>query len=139
MDRLDTTNRVMAVIDDADAAARAVAALHRSGFAGDAVTLLRGADAATRIDAVGRHGGPWRRITRLVALAQADQSIDLATYEAALREGRSVIAVRVTSAGMAGALEILAEADAHFVNHFGRLVTEAVVPWRGETGVPSGS
>jgi hypothetical protein len=63
--RLPTTNRLMAVLDTADAAAAATAALAREGFGADAVLVLSGDRDADRIDSLGNAGGllaPRRRL-----------------------------------------------------------------------------
>ena len=130
--RLPTTNRLMAVLDTAEAAAAAIAALGREGFGGDAVLVLRGDEDADRIDSLGNAGGAWTRARRLLSFTLADQAVDLAVYVAALRDGRTVLSV-LAPAGDARerARRALTGAGAHFVNFFGRFATEDVVPWRG--------
>src|SRR4029453_2205198 len=54
--RLPTANRLMGVLDPADAAAAATAALAREGFTGDAVLVLSGGQDADRIDSLGNAG-----------------------------------------------------------------------------------
>jgi hypothetical protein len=125
--RLPATNRLMAVLDTPAAAGDATAALAREGFGGDAVLVLRGDRDADRIDSLGNAGGAWVRARRLLSFTIADQMVDLAVYEAALRDGRTVLSVRAAGDGE----RALAGAGAHFVNVFGRFATEAVVPWRG--------
>jgi hypothetical protein len=132
MPRLDPTNRILAVIDDPPDGERAMQRMIEAGIPPRDVTLLAGAPGADRIDAAGRLGGRWLRIKRLVALTQADQSVDLATYEAALRDGRSVLAVRAPEPARATVLEALRESGAHFTNYYGRLMTQELLPWRGE-------
>jgi hypothetical protein len=130
--RLPATNRLMAVLDTPGTADDATAALAREGFAGDAVLVLRGDRDADRIDSLGNAGGAWVRARRLLSFTIADQMVDLAVYEAALRDGRTVISVRAAGEGERDrAKRALAGAGAHFVNFFGRFATEAVVPWRG--------
>jgi len=63
----------------------------------------------------------------------------LAWYEAALRDGRVVLAVptagREQTMAVVAALE---SAGGHFINRFGRLATEEFARWRGsEPNVPS--
>jgi hypothetical protein len=130
--RLPMTNRLMAVVDTAGAATTATAALARAGFAADAVTVLRGEEDADRIDSLGKVGGRWARARRLLSFTVMDQMVDLAVYEAALRDGRAVIGVR-TGDGREKELakRELAAAGAHFMNFFGRFATEDVSPWRG--------
>jgi hypothetical protein len=137
--RLPTTNRLMAVLDTADAAAAAVAALAGEGFSGEAVLVLRGGRDADRIDSLGNVGGVWARARRLLSFTLADQMVDLAVYEAALRDGRTVLSVLAPGdETRERARQALADAGAHFVNFFGRFATEDVVPWRGpELPLPS--
>jgi hypothetical protein len=137
--RLPTTNRLMAVLDTADAAAAATAALEQAGFGGDAVLVLRGDRDADRIDSLGNVGGTWARARRLLSFTLADQVVDLAVYVAALRDGRTVLSVLVVGdAAKDRARRALVGAGAHFVNYFGRFTTEDVVPWRGpELPLPS--
>jgi hypothetical protein len=130
--RLPVANRVLAVLDTAEAAAAATAALAAEGFGSEAVLVLRGAADADRIDSLGNAGGTWARVRRLLSFTLADQTVDLAVYVAALRDGRTVLAVLVGGgADKARARRALAGAGAHFVNFFGRFATEDMVPWRG--------
>jgi hypothetical protein len=131
-ERLATTNRLMAVLDTPEAADAATAALAREGFASDAVVVLRGGGDADRIDSLGNAGGVWVRARRLLSFTIADQVVDLAVYVAALRDDRTVISVRAAGDGeRERAKRALAGTGAHFVNFFGRLATEDIVPWRG--------
>jgi hypothetical protein len=130
--RLPTTNRLMAVLDTAEAAAAATAALAREGFSGDVVLVLRGDRDADRIDSLGNSGGLLVRARRLLSFTLADQAVDLAVYVAALRDGRTVLSVLVSGGDAKDrARRALAGAGAHFVNFFGRFATEDVAPWRG--------
>jgi hypothetical protein len=61
-----------------------------------------------------------------------DQAPDLAWYEAAIREGRSVVAVRLSDeAAIRAAVEVLRANGGHFINHYGRFATEEFERWRG--------
>jgi hypothetical protein len=137
--RLPTTNRLMAVLDTADAAAAGTAALEEAGFGGDALLVLRGDRDADRIDSLGNAGGSWTRARRLLSFTLADQIVDLAVYVAALRDGRTVLSVLVAGdEAKDRARRALVGAGAHFVNFFGRFATEDIVPWRGpELPLPS--
>jgi hypothetical protein len=79
------------------------------------------------------------RIGRAVQFSVEDQMPALAWYEAALREGRIVLAV--PTRGRDETLEVVAaleRAGGHFINRFGRLATEEFTRWRGpEPDVPS--
>jgi hypothetical protein len=131
--RVGTTNRLLAVLDQANAATQAAGALRRAGFPADAVTVLQGDADADRIDSLGKAGGRWAQARRLLSFTVMDQMVDLAVYEAALRDGRTVIAVHARAAAdRERAKHVLAAAGAHFMNFFGRFATEDVARWRGE-------
>jgi hypothetical protein len=131
--KVATVNRLMAVLDTAEAAAAATDGLARAGFAPEAVTVLAGERDADRIDSLGKVSGRWTRAWRLLQFTQTDQMVDLVVYEAALRDGRTVVAVHAARADDRDrAKRALAAAGAHFMNFFGRLATEDVSRWRGE-------
>lgn len=130
--RLDLTDQLLGVLDDRQAAGALLRPLADAGFGSDAVALLEGDEGIARLDAHGVRGGWWMRAVRIIGLLAADQSVDLATYEAALRDGRAVIVVRVRrGADRRRVARLLADAGGHFINYFGRLSTEDIVPWRG--------
>ena len=89
-----TVHRLMAVLDQPEAAVLAKQALVREGFAADAITVLQGDRDADRMDSFGKSSGPLRKLWRVVQFTQADQMVDLVVYEAALRDGRVVLTVR---------------------------------------------
>jgi urease gamma subunit len=128
-----TVHRLMAVIDEPEAAAQARSALLHEGFAPEAIEVLQGHRDADRIDSFGKQSGPLRKLWRVVQFTQTDQMVDLVVYEAALRDGRAVITVHVPRAEeRQRAKRVLAAAGAHFMNFFGRLSTEDVSRWRGK-------
>jgi hypothetical protein len=128
-----TVHRLLAVLDQPEAAAPARQALVREGFASDAITVLQGDQDADRIDSFGKSSGPLRKLWRLVQFTQADQMVDLVVYEAALRDGRAVIAVHARRAEeRERAKRVLAAVGAHFMNFFGRISTEDISRWRGK-------
>lgn len=129
-ERLDTTNRLMAVVDDPEAAARAGQELREVCGTDNAVVLV-GQEGVHQLDRSGKRGGARTRVARLMAYIFADQSVDLATYEAALHDGRAVVAVRARGEDKDRALRCLVGAGAHFVNWYGPMATEDIVPWRG--------
>jgi hypothetical protein len=69
-----------------------------------------------------------------------DQTPDFIVYEAAIAEGRAVVAVTAGGgdrARMLRAAAILGAHGAHFVNFFGRFQTEEVSLWQGrEPAIP---
>lgn len=131
--KVATVNRLMAVFDDADAAARASEELAGAGFGPEAIAVLRGDEDAERIDSLGKASGLARKAWRVLQFTQTDQMVDLVVYEAALRHGRTVVAVHAPRMEERGrAKRILGAAGAHFMNFFGRLATEDISRWRGE-------
>lgn len=128
-----TVNRLMAVVDRPETATAATDALLREGFPAEAVTVLRGDADADRMDSLGKRRGRLARLWRLVQFTQMDQMVDLAVYEAALRDGRAVVTVHARRVEQRErAKRALAAAGAHFMNFFGRIATEEVSRWRGK-------
>ena len=107
-------------------------ARRRGGLPPDAVVLLEGAEAADRIDGLGRSHGWGVRLLRLVQFTTMDQMPDFHLYEAAIADGRAVVAVRVRDAELRRRVrDRLASAGAHFMNFYGRLYTEELSRWSG--------
>ena len=131
--RVETVNRLLAVLDTHSAARTAVEGLTRAGFGPAAVTVLHGDEDADRIDSRGLVRGGWRRAWRILQFTQTDQMVDLTVYEAALRHGRTVIGVHARRLHERDkARRVLEGAGAHFMNFFGRIATEDISRWRGE-------
>lgn len=125
------TRRVLAVFDERDAADRAAAAARRAGAR--IVERLEGRDAADAIDATGHRRGMLARVGRAVQFSVEDQMPALAWYEAALRDGRIVLAIPTAGREQTlGVVAALRAAGGHFINRFGRLDTEEFARWRGE-------
>ena len=124
--------RLLAVADDAVTAERAVDALVAAGWDAAAIERLSGPAAANAFDATGAAHGPLARVARLVQFTLMDQLPDLAWYDAAIRDGRTVLMVRARgSRETARAGAILAAAGAHFINSYGRFQTAQILRWRG--------
>ena len=113
--------------------------LRRAGVPTDQVTVLRGLEGAARIDATGATTGLLARLRQAVSFTIADQMPDFVLYEAALADGRAVLAVPVASDEAKDAVrQILLRHGAHFINFYGRFVTEEMEVWRGpELDIPS--
>jgi hypothetical protein len=61
-----------------------------------------------------------------------DQMPDFRLYEAAIADGRAVIAVRARDGEVRRRVrDRLTSAGAHFMNFYGRLYTEEMSRWRG--------
>ncbi len=126
------TSRLLGVIDDPEDAPRAVQAL-LAARVGGAVDLLAGDEGLDRLGHLGPKPGPLSRLIRAFQFMTMDQTPDFMVYERALLDGRAVVAVRVRERDrMRLAADILAAHGAHFLNYFGRYMTEEVSLWRGK-------
>jgi hypothetical protein len=134
------TNRLIGVIDTPAGAAAAAAALAAAGFPGDGVVVLLGDEGRDRLGRLGASPNVLSRIVRFFQFVLMDQTPDFIAYEAAIAEGRAVIAVTVDGgdrARMLRAAAVLEGSGAHFLNFFGRFQTEEVSLWRGaEPAIP---
>jgi hypothetical protein len=98
----------------------------------DAIETYAGAADAELFDSTGAMHGLVARLRRVMQFSLMDQLPALAWYEAALREGRIVLAVRTADrATTLRIVEALKAAGGHFINRFGRLATEEFVRWSG--------
>jgi hypothetical protein len=129
---LSLANHLVAVFDDHPDAVRAAAALSRQGIPDADLHLLRGEEGARAFDGDG-HSSRWLRLSRLTGYFSADQSSDNPMYDAAIKDGRTVLAVHLPDrARKPEAIRAVLAANGHFVNFYGRLQTEEVARWRGE-------
>jgi hypothetical protein len=131
--------QVLAVFDTPAAADAAIAAARAGGVADVDIERFEGAADADQFDSTGQRHGVVSRGLRAMQFSLMDQLPAMAWYEAALREGRAVVAVRTRSrAESLRVVEALRGAGGHFINRFGRLATEEFARWRGaEPRVPS--
>ena len=131
--------QVLAVLDDNEAVGRAVAGIETVGVPAGDVETFAGTEAAARFDATGARHGLIARLRRVLQFSLMDQLPAMAWYEAALREGRYVVAVRTSDRRTTlRVVAALLSADAHFINRFGRVDTEEFARWRGpEPRVPT--
>jgi hypothetical protein len=123
---------LLAVIDEPNAARAAAAALVAAGFDAETVKVLEGATAEGSLSDLPTSSGAIGQLIRLVQFMSMDQTPDLRLYEAALDDGRAIVAVH--GGGRERLLEardLLAAHGAHFQNHFGRYATEELSRWRG--------
>jgi hypothetical protein len=129
---LSITNRLLAVFDRRSETDAAVGALAAAGIDAGEITVLDGDAGLGRLRSRNRPGSPWARTLRLLSFMAVDQAVDLAWYEAALADGRSVVVVHTPDAGRrAAAVEALRRAGGHFMNHYGRFATQDIAGWRG--------
>jgi hypothetical protein len=126
------TGWLLAVVDDRPTAAGAAAAVHAAGIAQPDIRILAGAEGRDAFRALGASASPLARLIRGVQFMSMDQMPDLPTYEQAIAEGRTVIAVRPKGRpALLGAKTALAAHGAHFMNYFGRFMTEEFSRWQG--------
>jgi len=124
--------RLIAVFDRPEEADAAIEALVADGVDRDRIDRLAGPDDAAAFDASGRHRGLAGRLYRIIEFTWADQAPDFAAYEAALRDGRQVLAIRLRGQDrIQRAAHRIAAANGHFINHFGWFETQEFSRWRG--------
>ena len=127
------TNRLLGVIDDPATTPAVVDALDAAGFARDGVVVLAGETGRDQLGRLGHDPNVLSRVVRLFQFFLMDQTPDFLVYEAAILDGRAVIAVPVAARErMLTASKVLVRHGGHFLNHFGRLATEEVTLWKGE-------
>jgi hypothetical protein len=123
---------LLAVVDDPAVAREAGAALVAAGFDTDHVKVLEGATADGSLADLPTSKGAVGQLIRLVQFMSMDQTPDLRLYEAALDDGRAIVAVQcATREKVLEVRDLLAAHSAHFQNHFGRFATEEFSRWRG--------
>jgi hypothetical protein len=126
------TNQLLAVIDDPARAGEAAVALADVGVRPADVRVLLGEPGRQALATLGPKPNLLSRAVRAFQFMSMDQLPDFLVYEAALLEGRAVVALRVSDrARMQAARTILEAHGAHFLNHFGRFFTEELTLWRG--------
>lgn len=126
------THQVLGVIDDPAQAREAAAALEAAGVAQAGIRLLLGEEGRAQLANLGPHPNPLSRIVRGFQFLLMDQLPDFLVYERAIEDGRCVIAVHVDGRdAMLRTRTVLERFGAHFLNYFGRFVTEELSMWRG--------
>lgn len=131
------TNHVLGILPDPETAERVAHGLVASGVAPADVSVLAGAEDADRMDGLGERHGLTTRLLRLVQFMTMDQMPDFACYEAAIRDGRAVVAVHATDRPtVLAARDALASAGGYFLNFYGRVSTEELD--RNRDGLPPG-
>ncbi len=130
--------RLIAVFDDPAAVEQARTALIAAGIAPAAIETFAGPEAEGAFDPTGERHGILGVAYRVLEFSWADQAPDFAWYDAAIREGRIVMSVRVKGQRhVAHAARIVDEHGGHFINHFGWFETQEFTRWRGaEPDVP---
>jgi hypothetical protein len=133
------TNRLLMVIDDSSRAPDVVAAVIAAGIPAADVAVLVGDEGVEALRQLGGSGGPGRRVVRTFQFMSMDQMPDFVMYEASLRDGRAVLAVRPQNRTQTlAARDAAAALGAHFANWFGRLSTEELSRWQGpEPSIPN--
>jgi hypothetical protein len=124
--------RVLAVFDDPAGVDAAVAAIEARGIPETDIERFVGPAGAHAFDGTGERHGPGARIRRALDFSLMDQMPAMAWYEAALRDGRIVLAVATRDRRTTlEVVDAITGAGGHFINRFGRLATEEFARWRG--------
>ena len=128
------TNRLIRVIDTPAGAEAATSALAAAGFEREGIIVLVGDAGRDRLGRLGATPNVLSRVVRFFQFVLMDQTPDFIVYEAAIAEGRAVVAVTAGGGNrdrMLRAAAVLAAHGGHFVNFFGRFQTEEVSLWQG--------
>jgi hypothetical protein len=126
------TNRLLAVIDDPARAGEALAALAPLRLPPGSAEVLVGDTGVDGLHHLGGAPGAMARLVRMFQFLSMDQMPDFVMYEAALREGRAVVAVRLAGHSAVPAVRGVMDAHgAHFANWFGHFQTEELSDWAG--------
>jgi hypothetical protein len=126
------TERLLGVLDDPARAEAAAVALRATGVAPGDVDVLLGPEGRERLGRLGARRNVLSRIVRVFQYLSMDQLPDFLMYEAAIEEGRAVVAVRVANRDrMLRDRDVLVAHGGHFLNHFGRWWTEELTLWEG--------
>jgi hypothetical protein len=96
------TNRLIGVIDSPAAADLAADALAAEGFARDGIVVLTGDEGRDRLGRLGTAPNGLSRVVRFFQFVLMDQTPDFLVYEAAIAEGRAVIAVTAAAGTVPG-------------------------------------
>ena len=120
------TNRVMAVIDDAEHARAAVETLERAGVPERELAALSGTEGAREIDADGTYGGGVKHALRALQ-GLTVEGHHLRRYEAELARGHLVVDIAVHGRQKRDrVVQILRSHGAHFINAYGQSTIESV-------------
>jgi hypothetical protein len=120
------TNRVMAVIDDAENAQAAVETLERAGVPERELAALSGTEGAREIDADGVHSGGVKQVLRALQRLTVEGD-HLRHYEAELARGHLVVDVAAHGRRKRDTVvRILRSHGAHFINAYGQWTIESV-------------
>jgi len=120
------TNRVMAVIDDAEEAQTAVERLELAGMPERGLAALSGTEGVREIDADGVHSGGVKHALRALQRLTVEGD-HLRRYEAELTRGHLVIDVAVHGRpDRDTVVQILRSQGAHFINAYGQWTIENV-------------
>jgi len=123
---LNLTNRVMAVIDDAEHAQAAIETLERAGVPEHERAALSGTEGARDVDAEGTHSGGVKHALRALQRLTVEGH-HLRRYEAELARGHLVVDVAVHGPQKRDrVIQILRGHGAHFINAHGQWTIESV-------------
>jgi hypothetical protein len=115
-------DHVMAVVDDAADAAKAVGELKAAGFHAEDIQLLHGEEAAERLDVTCQHCNLVKHLTRFLWSFMTVEGLVLSEYQEEGKAGHQVLGVHVHSPkDVEKAQAILKAHHARRIEHFGHL------------------
>lgn len=123
----------LGVLDSPEQVRCAVAAL-AGRFLEPEIEILAGGDQAERLrETTGRTGLMDKALRFLQGLGMWNDELEVkARYEQALEEGRYIVEVSTpTDERKQLASRVLQDCGGHFINYFGTLAREELVPWAG--------
>ena len=120
------TNRIMAVIDDAQNTEAAVETLERAGIADRELATFSGEEGARQVDAEGVHSGGVKHVLRGLQRWTVEGA-HLRKYEVELAQGHHVLDVHIHGRRDRDAVvQILRTHGAHFINAYGQWTIEGI-------------
>ena len=123
------TNRLLAVIDDPALEARVRSELVAIGVPDEQIHVLSGDEAARAFDAWGQRSGVSGRLYRWVQFMAMDQTPDFERYAHEAQAGHAIFAIAASDGGLRRRIvEVLKSLGARFVNYYGRLEQEELIP-----------
>jgi len=113
-------DRVLGVIDDPSQVTAAIEDLVREGYSREDIVVLCGAEAAARLEAADRPGGPLGALYRFAERVLGDEPEERARYARELAAAHFLIAVPADESRKSQVAQVLARHGAHDMEHFGR-------------------
>lgn len=126
------TNRLLMVVDDPERARVAAVEVVGAGIRDEDIMVLVGEGGVDDLMGLGETHIPLAWLFDIIAPTWQRELPHAATYEAALRDGRAVVAVRPRGrAQMLEARDVVLRSGGHLATWCGRFRTQELARWRG--------